>query len=185
MDFELARWCNRLGRGTIDGATAAISEISLLIALWCALIVVAAMADRRKGARVLVAVLLALVFHFSITEGLIKHELLHLLPMRVRPYLAHPGEIVAVGHRFTDSSFPSSHAASTGAVLTVFAAFYRWSIPFGAGFLAVMAFSRLHDGMHYPTDVLTGSALGIYGIGAVFLERGWTARRTARKLLHR
>ena len=174
MDFEIARFCNELGRGTIDGFTGLICEIWLLIVLWSVLVAAATIVDRRKGRHLFVAVLFALVLHFAISEGVLKHGLLQLVQLRVRPYLAHPAEIVPIGKRFVDSSFPSSHAASTAAVLTVFARFYRWSWPLGLAFVLLMAFSRMHDGMHYPTDVLAGSLLGLgYGLLAVHLERRW------------
>ena len=53
-------------------------------------------------------------------------------------------------------------------------------------FAVVMCLSRVHDGMHYPTDVLAGSALGmVYGalaIQAVGKARGEVARHRAARL---
>ena len=90
------------------------------------------------------------------------------LPMRVRPYLAHPDLITPVGHRFVDSSFPSSHAASTVAIVTVLGHAYRRFAVLAASFALVMCLSRVHNGMHYPTDVLAGSILGLaYGALAI------------------
>ena len=46
-----------------------------------------------------------------------------------------------------------------------------------AGVCAAMCFARLHNGMHYPTDVLTGSLLGLgYGLLAVRLAPKISAR---------
>jgi len=87
--------------------------VPLLLVLWTVLVLLALALDRRDGRRVAGAVLLAVAIHFVISEVLLKHLVLAELPMRVRPYLAHPDLITPVGHRFVDSSFPSSHAAST------------------------------------------------------------------------
>ncbi len=77
---------------------------------------------------------------------------------------------MAVGKAFTDSSFPSSHMASTLGVLTVFVYFYRKTWPLALIFVLLMAFARMHNGMHYPTDVLAGTILGLgYGLLAIYI----------------
>ncbi len=171
MDFAIAYFLNHLGRGTLDPLTEIVCEVPLLVALWIVLVGLALAFDRQDGRRVVLAVALAVALHFLISEALLKHLVLAELPMRVRPYLAHAGEIDPVGHLFTDSSFPSSHAASTAAILTVFGHGYRrFTIApaLAALFVLVMCFSRVHNGMHYPTDVLAGSLLGVaYGALAI------------------
>jgi undecaprenyl-diphosphatase len=61
--------------------------------------------------------------------------------------------------------------SSTVSILTVFVYFYKkyWIVWTSAILFALlMAFARIHNGMHYPTDVLAGTALGIvYGIIAI------------------
>jgi undecaprenyl-diphosphatase len=181
MDFALARFLNQLGRGFIDPVTDLVCEVPLLVVVWLVLVLLALRFDREDGRRVGVAVLCAVAIHFVISEGLLKHLVLAELPMRVRPYLAHPGEIVPVGHEFTDSSFPSSHAASTAAIVTVFGQAYRRYATAGALFVLVMCFSRVHNGMHYPTDVLAGSLLGL-GYGALAIRAvAEVARRRANR----
>ena len=181
MDFELALLVNRLGRGVIDPLTELVCEVPLLVIVWLALVLLALRFDREEGRRVGAAVLVAVALHFLISEALLKHLLLAELPMRVRPYLAHPGEIVPVGHLFTDSSFPSSHAASTAAILTVLVHRYRRFTAPGVAFALIMCLSRVHNGMHYPTDVLTGTLLGLgYGAAAIRVTGEIVRRRAAR-----
>jgi undecaprenyl-diphosphatase len=175
MDFTIALFLNRLGRGTLDPFTEIVCEVPLLIALWIVLVGLALRFDPQDGRRVALAVLLAVALHFLISEALLKHLVLAELPMRVRPYLAHPGEIDPVGYHFTDSSFPSSHAASTAANRRFVA------VPvLSALFVLVICLSRVHNGMHYPTDVLAGSLLGVtYGALALRAAAELTRRRRA------
>ncbi len=182
MDFAIVRFCNQLGLGTIDPETNLICDIRLLIALWTCLALAALVFDKSHGRQVFATVLVAIGLHFVISEGILKHALLTVVPLRERPYLAHPDAIVPVGFPFTDSSFPSSHCASTAAVLTVFAHFYRRALPASVGFCVVMCFSRMHNGMHYPTDVLTGSILGVaYGLAAIRIVKELDARRALQR----
>jgi len=161
MEESIVCYLNQLGRGTLDPYTEFVSEVPVLIALWSLGAAACIVLDGRRGKRVVAAVVLALGLHFLVSEAILKHLVLNVFPMRVRPYLAHPTEIVCVGTHFHDSSFPSSHAASTAAALTAFGHGYRRIVPAAIVFILVMAFARMHDGMHYPSDVLAGTMLGI------------------------
>jgi undecaprenyl-diphosphatase len=78
-------------------------------------------------------------------------------------------------------SFPSGHSATSFACATVLSAFApRLRVPF---FLlaTLIALSRVYNGLHYPTDVLAGSALGVV-VGLAVLrvsKRGWRLRPSA------
>ena len=74
---------------------------------------------------------------------------------RKRPH--HPGIRVGVGTP-SKLSFPSSHATSTTAALVAMSKIGFGPAPL-AGVPAIML-SRLVLGVHYPTDVLAGAALG-------------------------
>jgi len=107
---------------------------------------------------------LVAILHFGITEGIIKHLLLSVIPKRKRPYVAYPETIKPVGKKFSDSSFPSSHMATTVAMFFVIVAFYPSLFVPAIIMTVLMAFSRLHNGMHYPSDILVGILLGLsYG----------------------
>jgi membrane-associated phospholipid phosphatase len=61
----------------------------------------------------------------------------------------------------TTSSFPSGHAATSFACALVLARFApRLTIPLFI-LAALIAFSRVYVGVHYPFDVLAGTALGL------------------------
>lgn len=60
------------------------------------------------------------------------------------------------------NSFPSSHASNCFALATVIWGFYRrrgW-IAFGPA--ALVAFSRVYVGVHWPSDVLAGCFCGVF-----------------------
>jgi undecaprenyl-diphosphatase len=79
-------------------------------------------------------------------------------------------------------SLPSVHAANAYAIATLFSYFVR-KLPFTVfAFVmaALVAYSRVHLGLHYPTDVLAGAAVGfadaliiivIYSLARAWLER--------------
>jgi membrane-associated phospholipid phosphatase len=57
-------------------------------------------------------------------------------------------------------SFPSGHAATAFAGATMLASYApRYRVPF-YGLACLIAFSRLYNGVHYPTDVAAGAVLG-------------------------
>lgn len=78
---------------------------------------------------------------------------------RPRPFLAETVELIIPIP--SGSSFPSGHSASSFAVAAVFlfqSVKHRWLYMLLAG---LMAFSRLYLFVHYPSDVLVGSLLGV------------------------
>jgi undecaprenyl-diphosphatase len=81
-------------------------------------------------------------------------------------------------HMPTSTSFPSGHSASGFA----FAAGVAEALPaFGVplrGLATVVAYSRVHSGVHYPGDVIVGSLVGM----AVGEGTARTARLLRRRL---
>ncbi|MEU5980474.1 phosphatase PAP2 family protein [Streptomyces sp. NPDC047315] len=73
------------------------------------------------------------------------------------------------------TSFPSGHAASAAAFATGVAMESRGWGALVAPLAASVAFSRVYTGVHYPSDVLVGAALGV---GAAFAVRGLVPTRS-------
>jgi membrane-associated phospholipid phosphatase len=69
-------------------------------------------------------------------------------------------------------SFPSAHAANCFAVAMVGFLFYRRSARFLYPFATAVAFSRVYNGVHYPSDITAGALLGTgYGLAFVLLAQ--------------
>ncbi len=130
-----------------------------------------------KGARetrigILFAIL-AVAAADQITVSLVKPRF-----ERERPFRALAGTRQLVDAH--DSSFPSAHAANTFAAGTFLAARFARLRPILV-VPALVAYSRVYTGVHYPLDVIAGGLLGA-GVGGVFaaLERVLRGRWTRR-----
>lgn len=92
---------------------------------------------------------------------------------RVRPFVNREARVVGV--RPPDHSFPSGHAASSFAAATALAVFYPRAAPLAFTLATGVAVSRVHLGVHFPSDTAVGGAIGI-GIGTLtawlFKKRG-------------
>lgn len=79
---------------------------------------------------------------------------------RPRPFNDIPETIMRVG-KGGSGSMPSSHSANWFAGLTVFWLFYRRSWIFFLPIACIVSFSRVYNGVHYPSDVVAGALLGV------------------------
>src|SRR5438552_1349502 len=80
---------------------------------------------------------------------------------RPRPFKVIDGTHVPPRIGKTDSfSMPSVHTANWFAATLVLVVYFRRSVSFMVPFAATVGFSRVYNGMHYPSDVLVGATLG-------------------------
>ncbi|WP_309095885.1 phosphatase PAP2 family protein [Streptomyces sp.] len=129
----------------VAGAARALSWAGEHAALWLAAGLAGAAVDRgRRG---------AWLRGTALTAGA------HLASMGVkrivrRPRPAHVDPLVRTAGRH---SFPSSHATSSAAAAVAFGAL---GVPVAGPVAAAVCVSRLVVGVHYPSDVAAGAALG-------------------------
>ena len=92
---------------------------------------------------------------------------------RVRPFVNR--EALVVGIKPPDHSFPSGHTASSFAAATALAFYYPKAAPLAYALAAGVGASRVHLGVHFPSDAAVGGVIGI-GIGTfsawLFKKRG-------------
>ncbi len=78
---------------------------------------------------------------------------------RNRPFVGR--EVMVVGIRTTDASFPSGHSAASFAAATALAAFYPGASPLVFTLATGVGASRVHLGHHFPSDVGVGALIGV------------------------
>lgn len=88
---------------------------------------------------------------------------------RPRPFVADPGGVHLFAAHAADASFPSDHATAAFAIATaVLLRDRRWGA-FVLALAALLAAGRVAIGVHYPSDVLAGAALGAAASLALWL----------------
>jgi undecaprenyl-diphosphatase len=89
--------------------------------------------------------------------------------LRPRPFNVYPA-IICAGKTLDQFSFPSGHTMHAVAFSIVVLAYYPGLFWLVVPFAALVALSRPILGLHYPSDVLAGAALGamIAGISLSF-----------------
>jgi len=162
-DAELCAFCNRRSRNfTVRNLFRFASRLGDGV-FWYVLMIVLLLED---GAIALPAVL------HMIAVGLVGTALYKFIKgktLRPRPFNVYPA-IKCVGKTLDQFSFPSGHTMHAAAFSIVVLAYYPGLFWLVVPFAALVALSRPILGLHYPSDVLAGAALGgvIAGISLLF-----------------
>ena len=180
LDTDLFRFINlTLMNPLLDWLMPFVSGNERSRAIFLPLAALAAVALCWKGgARGRVFVLM-LVLGLAVSDGLVCNTLKHALA-RPRPFLTLP-EAHCLAGKGGSGSMPSSHAANWCAMAMVAWIYYRrkawWLWPLAA----LVSFSRVYNGVHYPGDVVAGAILGAGSGAAVVLVChalwGWAGRK--------
>jgi len=152
-DAELCAFCNRRSRNfTVRNLFRIISRLGDGV-FWYALMVVLLLQYQ--------AAALPAVIHM-IAVGLLGTAIYKFIKgktLRPRPYNVYPS-IVCAGKTLDQFSFPSGHTMHAVAFGIVAVSYYPALLWLVAPFAVLVALSRPILGLHYPSDVLAGAALG-------------------------
>ena len=108
----------------------------------------------RRGRRAGIATALASLGTTYVVQRMVKP-----IFRRRRPFVNR--EVLVVGIRTSDASFPSGHTASSFAAATALATFYPNAAPLVFTLATLVGASRVHLGHHFPSDVTAGALIGV------------------------
>jgi undecaprenyl-diphosphatase len=164
IDRRIMHYSARLPRTRVDDSLSSLSKSANKAVLWW--VVGAALAVKKGPTRRGALRGVAAITGASITANLIGKRL---VPRR-RPAAEEVPEHRLLTKRPTSSSFPSGHSASAAAFATAVAMESPKAGLAIAPLAAAVAYSRVHTGVHWPSDVGAGVLIGV---GAAALTRHW------------
>lgn len=160
LDAELVRRSGELPPTRFDDLCRRVGHAADHSKLWfavAAVLIARKGATRRAGLRGIAAISGA-----SLSASLVGKRL---FPRR-RPAAELLPEARRLVRRPTSSSFPSGHAASAFAFATAVAMEHRGAGTVVAPLAALVGYSRVHTGVHWPSDVAAGAAIGVAAASA-------------------
>jgi len=119
-----------------------------------------------------ILLIVTIIISDQLNSSVIKYWLLRQRPCRM---LENVRLLVSCGSGY---SFPSSHAVNNFAAALILSFFLPRAKWWFFGFAAIVAFSRVYVGVHYPSDVIGGGIIGLMCGGAVLfvfivIEKIW------------
>ncbi len=153
LDGQLLLAIQQLHQPWLDPVVSVYTQLGNAGALWIVLSVLMLCwrPTRRAGALALAAMALGLLVTNVTVKPLVE---------RARPWLDLP--LIPLVAEDDPHSFPSGHtcAAFAAGLSWARALPWRWGRAAALGMAVMMGLSRLYVGVHYPTDVLAGAAIG-------------------------
>jgi undecaprenyl-diphosphatase len=153
IDAALCLRCNRSSRHRSVRLTfRLISRLGNGV-FWYALMGALLLADGVAAAPTITRMAVAGMVGVLLYKWIKKHTL------RPRPYQVVP-HVEAAATPLDQFSFPSGHTLHAASFSLIAAAHYPALAPLVFGFAALVAMSRPILGLHYPSDVIAGAAIG-------------------------
>ncbi len=106
--------------------------------------------------------IVTLIIAVGVTD-LVSYRIVKPIANRDRPEQAGVPVVLRTTHH-SGASFPSNHAANAFAGATVLSSAFPVATPFFFLIAALLAYSRVYVGVHFPGDIFAGALIG-WGIG--------------------
>lgn len=179
-DIRLLREINTHRNTAFDGTFSCITKSALPVSAGLPLLLAGTSYLRHDSLQVKKACLLgtSLLVSTAVTT-LLKYSI-----RRDRPFLTYP-EIQKLAPAGSPS-FPSGHTSSAFALATyVSIAYPRWYVVAPAfTWAAAVGYSRMHLGVHYPSDVLAGALIGMGSAYFSYRLEQWYVKKYLSKKKH-
>jgi len=144
---------------TISGAIATTVILWILLSVWLFV------REEKRDHWFFLPVAVASTLSLLVTEVFLKNVF-----MRARPPLS-LGAIQVIG-QLHDFSFPSGHATFAWALAIVLSAKEPRATYFFYLLATLISLTRVYLGVHYPSDVVAGMAIGVFiGWSAIWVEQ--------------
>lgn len=165
-------WSNSFWDGFFSGLTTLNKEPWFMYYVIPAILLTLVYKQKSYAAKAILAI--------AVTVGLcdlFSYKVLKSQFARQRPHYTDIGAQVKVSYAPTSLSFPSNHALNTFAIANILAYYWpQYTVGYYA-FAALMGYSRIYVGVHYPLDVFAGMLFGLlFAIGLrkfLFLRFQW------------
>ena len=168
LDRQLFLYLNSFNSPFFDEVMYAISGMLIWIPLYLAILIFLGIRHKQKFPLMLLFIIIGITLSDQTSVQLFKNVFQRLRPCH-EPVLEGLVHIVK-GKCGGMYGFVSSHAANCFGVATLSSLFIRkrWFTIFIICWAAVVGYSRIYLGVHYPGDVICGTALGVFVGWSVF-----------------
>lgn len=175
MDFSIVHSLNRflLAHDAVEDPM--VLYVQLSQALFVLLIAAALLLGGRHQVKRRWAGALAVV---ATPLALAVAQVVSRLVDRPRPFVAHEGSLTLFTSHAPDPGFPSDHATASFAIATALVLCDRRWGAVALALAALLGVGRVATGLHYPTDILAGAAIGAACACLIWWAAGRPIKRT-------
>ena len=154
MELNILDWFQTLHTPILDKIMTSITKLGDAGIFWIILTLLFLIIPKMRKTGIIMAA--ALIMDLLICNVAVKN-----LVARTRPYDVNTSVQLLVA-KLHDYSFPSGHTASAFALATSLCIKYpKWYVIAPSALWACsVGVSRMNEGVHYPSDVLAGAAIG-------------------------
>jgi undecaprenyl-diphosphatase len=164
LDRRLMKRSSGARSPALDRTLIAITRAANYSRLWLVLAGALAIFGGERGRRAAWRGLIAIAIAAGVANGPAK-----LLTRRRRPFSRSRPALIRTPR---STSFPSGHSAAAFAFVTGACSELPALAPCLVPLAGAVAYSRVHTGVHYPSDVAAGVGIGI-GSGLLVAHRPW------------